>query len=66
MAKYYVSGAVIRRLMRRHKVTIREIAARLNVTLKRVREVRKNGAETYFIYCDWHQAITGDDIFRPR
>jgi transcriptional regulator with XRE-family HTH domain len=65
MAQYYVSGAIIRRLMQRHKVTIRELAALLNVTLNRMREVRENSVETYLIYCDWHQATTGEDIL-PR
>jgi hypothetical protein len=54
MSKYYVSGADIRRLMRRNHVTIRELTKWFHITLKRVRYVRENGSETYLVYCDWH------------
>ena len=38
-----VSAGTIRRLMARHRVTIRAIAARYDITIKRVRYVRANG-----------------------
>lgn len=38
-----VSGATVCRLMRRHRVTIRQIAARYNIPMTRVRYVRAHG-----------------------
>jgi hypothetical protein len=53
-----LSGAEIRRLMRIHRVTIESIAARFNLTRKRVREVRIAGV-TGFLASEWHYLITG-------
>lgn len=55
---YRLSGAMVRRLMRQHRVTIRSVAQKWNITMKRVREVRKDGA-TSFAASEWHFMITG-------
>ncbi len=51
----------IRQTMRFHKVTIHELAARMDITIKRVRHVRKHGIPEPHIVRDWLQAITGRD-----
>ena len=55
---YKLPGAMVVRLMRKHKVTIRALASRFNITMKRVREVRNNGARG-FLASEWHFMITG-------
>lgn len=50
-------------LMRRHGVTIRELARRMGVTMARVREVRDAKRVHYLTRCDFHEAITGDVVF---
>lgn len=52
----------LRRMMRRHRVTIRDLARRLGSTQRRVREIR-NGAAALGVNAarDWIQAITGTD-----
>ena len=59
----FVSGYSITRLMQSNKTTILELAARMGVTQKRVRAVRASGVNSYIVYCDWHQAITGINIY---
>ena len=50
----YLTGEDVRYLMRKHKTTIRSLALRMQVFMKRVREVRLNGvrgrldARSYF------------------
>ena len=56
---YRLPGAMVRRLMRRRGVTIRALAGRYNLTLKRVRELRANGARG-FLASELHFMITGD------
>lgn len=58
-----ISGWHIKRLMRKHKVTIRDIALRMNITLKRVREVRTNGVTGQCMCLDWYEGITSTGIF---
>jgi hypothetical protein len=53
-----INGRTIRRLMRIHKVTIRGLAARYQITLKRVREVRAKGVSG-FSGDEWFMLITG-------
>lgn len=48
---------MIQRLMRRHQVTIRDLAKRMNITLKRVREVRTHGVKGDCMCMDWTEAI---------
>lgn len=55
---YELPGAMIRRLMRKHGVTIRSLAQKFNLTMKRVREVRTHGARG-FAASEWHYMITG-------
>lgn len=49
---------MVRRLMRKRGVTIRALAAKHGLTLKRVREVRANGVRG-FLANEWHYLITG-------
>jgi hypothetical protein len=49
--------------MRKHGVTIRELASRMQVTMKRVREVRALDRVDYLHYCDYTQAVTGTNVF---
>ncbi len=44
--------------MRKHGVTIRTLAQKYNVTIKRVRKVRAEGASG-FAACEWYYMITG-------
>lgn len=55
---FKLPGAMVRRLMRKHGVTIRGLADRYNITLKRVREVRAGGV-CGFLANEWHYLITG-------
>ena len=60
------SGARITSLMRVNHVTIAALAARIGVTQTRVRQVRASGVPSYLIYCDWHEAITGINVFSRK
>ena len=53
-----LSGAMVRRLMRKHRVTIANLAAKHNITQKRVREVREKGVSG-FLALEWVFLITG-------
>lgn len=53
-----LSGALVRRLMRQNRVSIAGLAAKYQLTQKRVREVRKNGVEG-FLAEEWCYLITG-------
>ena len=53
-----LTGHSICRLMRLHRVTMRDIKARHGITLKRVREVRSSGVRG-FMAEDWFRIITG-------
>lgn len=54
-------------LMRTHKVTIRELAARTGITMKRIREIRAMDRVSYLTFCDLTQAVTGVNVFSlPR
>jgi hypothetical protein len=50
--------AAVRHLMRKHGVTIRVLAQRFDLTMKRVREVRAKGVSG-FAASEWHYMITG-------
>lgn len=58
-----MSGRELRSLMRKHRVTIRELSRRAQVTQKRIREVRTKGL-TGLAVLDWQQAIIGE--FTPK
>jgi hypothetical protein len=53
-----ITGTQLVRLMRKHKVTMRQIKAKYQITLKRIREVRANGVEG-FAATEWIFIITG-------
>jgi hypothetical protein len=53
-----LSGYGVQRLMRLHRVTIRDIHTRHGITLKRIREVRACGVHG-FMAEDWFRIITG-------
>lgn len=55
---YKLPCAMVRRLMRHHKVTIRSLAQSFNITMKRIREVRGCGVRG-FAASEWHYMITG-------
>lgn len=61
-----LSGPDIRRLMRQNKITIRNLAVRMNITLKRVREVRGRGLVDADYCRDWYEAITQTGDFAPK
>lgn len=53
-----LSGAMVRRLMRRNHLTIRQVAARFNISQARVRQVRAAGVRGW-IASDWHFMLCG-------
>jgi hypothetical protein len=54
-----LTGTQIRSMMRRHRKTIRGLAAEWSITMKRVREVRARGV-TGFYAEEWTRLITGN------
>jgi transcriptional regulator with XRE-family HTH domain len=50
-------------LMRAHRITIRELARRMGVTMKAVRAVRARDRVDYPTYCDFAEAVTGTRVF---
>ena len=56
-----MNGNHVRWLMRTNNVTIRELAARMDITIKRVRYVRERGVTEPHVIRDWLEAITGRD-----
>jgi hypothetical protein len=56
-----LSGKELCRLMRKHRVTIAELALRTGITQKRIRQVREAGISDPFVVRDWIQAITRSD-----
>jgi hypothetical protein len=54
---YSLPGAMVRRLMRARNLTIRALATKHNITMKRVREVRAYGVRG-FLANEWHYLIT--------
>lgn len=53
-----LTGHRICALMRKHKITMRDIKERHGITLKRIREVRSDGVRG-FMAEDWFRIITG-------
>ena len=56
-----LSGKELRHMMRKHRVTIAELAHRTGITQKRIRRVRTEGIFDSLVVRDWIQAITGSD-----
>lgn len=50
-------------LMRKHHVTIAELARRMDITMKRVRQVRAQRFVHYLTYCEFAEAVTGVKVF---
>ena len=55
-----LTAATIIRLMRANNKTIRGLAASMNITQARVRQVRTNGVQGAAFVADWMEAITGN------
>lgn len=55
-----MTGATIIRLMRANHKTISGLAASMNITQVRVRQVRAQGVRGDHFVADWMQALTGD------
>lgn len=53
-----LTGSGVVHLMRKHQVTMRDIKAKYQITLKRVREVRAKGVYG-FAAAEWTFIITG-------
>jgi hypothetical protein len=53
-----LSGSEVRGLMRTHRITIRELAQRTGITMKRIRQVREIGIDHAAAARDWYEAIT--------
>lgn len=56
-----MDGREVKRLMRVHHVTIRELRERMGITMKRIRHVRERGLTDRNVIRDWVQGITGTD-----
>ena len=56
-----MTGVEIVSLMRRHRVTIRALSQRMQITQKRIRQVRQSGLQDRNSARDWIEAITGCD-----
>lgn len=56
--RVHLTGPTIVRMMRKHRRTIRGLAASMRVTQKRVREVRAQGSSEWIAVWDWLEAIT--------
>lgn len=57
----HLPAASVRRWMRAYGVTIRELAARMDVTLRRIRQGRLEGLSGREVVRDWIKAISGED-----
>jgi hypothetical protein len=56
-----MTGPELIALMRRHKITIRALAQRMDIPLARVRQVRQHGLTCPLAVRDWLEAVTGTD-----
>jgi hypothetical protein len=55
----HLTGTTIRRLMRVNDKTIRALAAEMNITVQRVREVRAHGVKGEAFVRDWLYFLGG-------
>ena len=55
-----LSATTVRRLMRANRKTIRGLATRWNLTMKRVRQVRHQGVKGEPFVRDWLEMLTTD------
>ena len=56
-----LSGRDLRTLMRRHRVTIRMLAQRMDIPMTRIRACRTHGLTDWNVMRDWVEAMTGVD-----
>jgi hypothetical protein len=56
-----MEGREVTRLMRKHRVTIRELSKRMGIPQKRIRLRREIGLEGRELIRDWVQGILGHD-----
>jgi hypothetical protein len=56
-----MEGKEVQRLMRKYRVTIRELSQRMGITQKRIRLRREIGLEGRELIRDWVQGIIGAD-----
>jgi len=56
-----LTGKKVTSLMRKHKMTIEQLAFRLGTSMKRVRQIRESGLTDPLAVRDWIQAIIGVD-----
>ena len=61
-----ISGKDIQRLMRLYDVSIVDLAARMNITQKRVRYVRTHGVQGKAYCLDWYESITQTGLYTPK
>ena len=54
-------GCDIVKRMNRHHVTIRELPTGMDITIKRIRQVRRDGLRDPGFIRDWAQGSTGQD-----
>lgn len=68
LAEYWslstLTGKQVVSLMRKHKVTIRDLAKRAGATQIRVRQIREQGVKGYCDVTSWLGFITGTDPYR--
>ena len=58
----FMEGKEVKRLMRKYRVTIRELSHRMGITQKRIRQIRDGvGLEGKELMRDWVQGIIGAD-----
>lgn len=62
--KAQYTGPDITKMMSQHKITIRDLAKQMKITLKRVREVRAHGVHGDCMALDWYEAISGTGLFQ--
>lgn len=55
-----LTGREVVHLMRKHNLTIRQLASKMNITQVRVREVRSKGVTGKLYVMDWLEGITGN------
>ena len=56
----HLTGATITKLMQANRKTISGLAASMNITQVRVRQVRAQGVRGEHFVADWMEALTGD------
>lgn len=61
-----ITGNEIIASMTLHQITINRLATRMNITQKRVREVRSKGVTGECFCKDWQEAIAGLGAFAPK